>query len=164
MRIEPGSQMWRFFEERYAACGAAVLAQDAEAFVASFGPDASFVTTRGETVRFDATTDFWAWRFGPPNQPLRTRFELLSVVENEPGEWVVEFREEAAMVVMMPDGRRVERTWRLHNRNFWRRGDRGISVFGSGEELEVERTLDGAPLTDDARDPIGFAAWAALHA
>jgi hypothetical protein len=160
VRVEPGSEVWRFFEERYDACGAAALAQDAEAFVAAFGPEAVVVTATGRSVRFDETTDFWAWRFGPPHRPLTTTFELLSVEETAPGEWVVEFREQGSMLVGLADGRVVERTWRLHNRNTWRRTERGVSVAGAGEELAAERTLDGEPLTDDADDPVGFAAWA----
>src|SRR5687768_3095393 len=100
MQIQPGSEMWRFFEERYEACRAAVQAQDADAFVASFGPDAVFVARNGETVRFDETTDFWAWRFGPPNVPVSTTMRVTSVEETEPGEWVVEFHEESVLIVV----------------------------------------------------------------
>ena len=162
--LEPGSEMWQFFQERYDAIRAAVLAQDAEAFVAAFGPDATFVARNGETIRFDATTDFWEWRFGPPHEQVSSTMRVTRVEEIEPGEWAVEFHEESMAVVVTDDGRRIERTADLHNRNFWRLGSNGISAFGAGEELSAHRTLAGEPLTDDADDPVGFAAWAARHA
>jgi hypothetical protein len=142
----------------YRWCAEAIRDGDVDGFLDWLGPDGTFVAADGTTVRVADTRPFWEWRFANVIAVRRVEIEVESVAWNDDGLVVVDFHELSDLTVRGFDGKPVERDADLHNRNLWEISEDRLTTRG-GEEVNVRRSLNGRPLSDEI-DPLGFAAWA----
>ena len=155
--VNAESDLWVEFRDRYERCCVACRSRDADAFLAWAGPEGTFNREDGTFGRWEDTRPFWAWRFSQMLEVTRFDIDIESIGVDDDGLVVVDFHEVSKITVRNFEGDPAVRLADLHNRNWWRRSEAGLSIV-KGSEPQTRRTLDGIPI-EDSEDPIGFARW-----
>lgn len=141
----------------YRRCEEVLRSADLDGFLDWLGPDGTFEADDGSIVRIADTRPFWEWRFTNVVDVSRCDMTIEQVTWTDRNLLVVDFHEVTHHRVRGFDGRPVERTADLRNRNWWRVDDERLTTAG-GVELIGHRTIGGREWTDEI-DPWGLSAW-----
>lgn len=157
VNVDSSSDLWVEFRDRYERCCVACRSHDVEGFLAWAGPEGTFVRDDGTFGRWADTGPFWEWRFTQILEVGQFDITVENIKVDDDGLFVVDFHEVSRLTVRNFTGHPAVRFADLHNRNWWRRSEAGLSIV-KGAEPRTRRTLDGIPI-EDLDDPIGFARW-----